>query len=241
VAVALATARGLVAAVRAAVGRRLRLRRPNAGLLRDQRGAQAARRGFWILGLGDRAHDHDAARARGHDLAHVGGIDAADGEPRVGRVHGRVADEVEADGGPAGLGRRGMNRADGDVVGVAGAGDLPGRVGGAADDAVGADDCARSRDGSVVLADVHAVRVRRASEVGSVVDHEERTGVVGCAPEDGGGGEQLVVARVLVAQLQHVDAAGKRGAQEALRAPIADEVEAGSGQSLATIAHDCEG
>src|SRR6188472_340780 len=63
-----------------APGRRLRLRCANGSL---QLHAQRARRRLGIGRLGERADDDDPARAALDHLAHVAGVQPADGEPRA--------------------------------------------------------------------------------------------------------------------------------------------------------------
>ena len=58
-----------------------------------------------------------------------------------------------------------------------------------------------------------AVGARRDGEVGAVVDEEQRTGRRAERPRLGRGGEDLLVAGVLRAQLDEVDAASQRGLQ----------------------------
>ena len=94
--------------------------------------------------------------------------------------------------------------------------------------------------GRVVLAHVDAVGLGRDGKVGPVVHDEQRAVLVGDVPEHLRRVEHLLIARLLVAQLHHVDAARERRAQERLRTPVADEVEPGACEAVATIAHDGE-
>src|SRR4051794_40642861 len=73
---------------------RLRLRRPNALFLADQRLAQRSCRRARIVGLRDRAHDDRPPRSRGGHRADRSPIDPADREPRVGGVDRRMADQL---------------------------------------------------------------------------------------------------------------------------------------------------
>ena len=94
----------------AVVGHRVRLPAP-------RRAARAARaRPARVLGGGDRAQHAHARGARVERLAEVARVEAADREERHRRVRGRVADQLEADRRPPGLGRRLVDRADADVV-----------------------------------------------------------------------------------------------------------------------------
>ena len=124
-----------------------------------------------------------------------------------------------------------MDRADADVVGHRARVDLLGAVGGQADERVGPGDCARLGDRAVVLADVHAVGAGRGDEVGPIVEDEQRASDLAPLARDGGSGEDLLVGRVLAAQLEDVDAAAQRGREHGLqRAPagrgVADQVQA---------------
>ena len=90
-----------------------------------------------------------------------------------------------------------------------------------------------------------AVGAGGRDEVGTVVEDQQRTGVVAQAARDRGRGEQLVVARRLVAQLHDVDAAGERrdehvGELAAARQQVAYEVQARvpqAGAAVVEIAH----
>ena len=100
-------------------------------------------------------------------------------------------------------------------------------------------------DRHVVLADVAAVGAGRCDEVGPVVEDQQRAGLVAQPAGDGGCGEQLLVAGLLVAQLDDVDAAGERRGEHALqRAPtrlaVADEVQdrrVQAGAAIARVVH----
>ena len=96
----------------------------------------------------------------------------------------------------------------------------------------------RVLDRGVVLADVDPVGVAGARQVGVVVDDEERRVVVGEATEGDAGAFDLRPPELLLAQLDDVDAAAERGAQQrfgidAVGARVADEVEARGAQPLA--------
>ena len=166
-----------------------------------------------------------------------GRVEAADREPRrVDDVLGGPAHVFRTRGGAAGLRRRRMHRARGEVVDVrvgVGRRALRRCVRRAADDRVRAGDRARRGGRAVVLADVDAVRAARGDEVGPVVEDEERTVRVGGGPELPRGDDQLVVAERLVAQLHDVRAAPQRGLQEGPRARVADQVQTGCGEALA--------
>ena len=89
---------------------------------------------------------------------------------------------------------------------------------------------------------MHAVGVRRDGEVGTVVDEEEGAVRGAARPGVARGGEHLVVAGALVAQLDDVDPAAQRRLEDvAQRAPagtaVADEVQAGGGEALAAGVH----
>ena len=72
-------------------------------------------------------------------------------------MRGGVAHGVQPDGGSPGLGRRGVDGTDRDVVHAGGRVDLLGGVRGAADQPVVAHDRSRLVDRQVVLAEMHAV------------------------------------------------------------------------------------
>jgi hypothetical protein len=76
-----------------------------------------------------------------------------------------------------------------------------------------------------------------------VVEDEQRPRLVAPVAGDRGGGEQLVAAGLLVAQLHDVDAAGERRAQHvgqgtAARAQVAHEVQPGGAQPRASVVED---
>ena len=88
---------------------------------------------------------------------------------------------------------------------------------------------------------MHAVGAGRDREVGPVVQDEERAVLVAQRAEGRGGGEDLVVGRVLLAQLEHVHAARERLAQHVLAgARIGDEIEARLGESRRVGRHAAE-
>src|SRR3990172_9125430 len=66
----------------------------------DERGPKLAGGGFRVWRIPDRAHDCDPPRACADDVLDVCPVDAADGEPRLARVRGRVAHELEPDRRP---------------------------------------------------------------------------------------------------------------------------------------------
>src|SRR4029453_8262621 len=86
-------------------------------------------------------------------------------------------------------------------------------------------------------------RARRRHEVGPVVQPEERTVLVAQPPEDGGRAHELVVARRLVAELDHVNPAGERRREQLFEArpPIGDEVPPRPPESLAAGIHRAYG
>ena len=157
-----------------------------------------------------------------------------------GALAGRVGDQLEADAGPPLFGRRLPDRADADVVDrrLRRGRDLLLGVGREAEDRLRAEQLAGLGGGRVVLADVDPVGVAGAGQLGVVVDDEE--GAVGVAEAAEGERRQLDLAprQGLLAQLDDVDAAAQRGAQQRLwiaapRAGVADEVEPRGAQPLA--------
>src|SRR6185369_8700561 len=105
------------------------------------------------------------------------------------------------------------------------------------DDRLRAEQLPRLGGGHVVLPDVDTVGVAGPGQLGVVVDDEE--GAVGVAEAAVGERRQLDLAarRLLLPQLDDVDAAGQRRAQQRLelaaaRTRLADEVEAGRAQGL---------
>ena len=86
------------------------------------RAARSARGRARVGGLGDRADDDDALGAGRDDRVHVAGVDAADREPRHGRVRGGVARRARAPtAGRPGLVGVAWTGPDADVVGAAAA------------------------------------------------------------------------------------------------------------------------
>ena len=94
--------------------------------------------------------------------------------------------------------------------------------------------------GRVVLAHVDAVRAARLDQLRVVVEEEQRAVLVrGAAERLGQRDDLLGAARGLLAELDQVDAAAQRRVEQGLRVAIAgpslaDEVEAGAGEPLAT-------
>src|SRR6185437_6756546 len=78
---------------------RLRLRCANACLAAQ---TERARRRLGIGRVGDRAHHGDPGRARRAHRRHIAGVDPADGKERRGGMSGRVAHQLQADGGATG-------------------------------------------------------------------------------------------------------------------------------------------
>jgi hypothetical protein len=156
-------------------------------------------------------------------------------------VPGGVIEQLQSDGLAIGLRRRRVDRSVADEVGVVGHRvDLPGRVGGQADEDVGPDDLTRLGHRRVVLADVHAVGAGGRGDVGPVVDDEQRPRLRAQVAGDRARGQQRVVGRRLVAQLEQVGAARKGGLQNlGQRSPagpgVGDEVQACAAQALAAV------
>ena len=163
-------------------------------------------------------------------------------------VRGGVADELRAHRGTAELSGGGVHRSDADVVDVRravgrgphGRVDLTGGVGGEPDEHVGADDLAHLGYGHVGLPNVDTVGAHGGGDVGAVVEDEQRAvGVARVGRHARGFGEELVL-QVLLAQLNHVDAAGDRGGEEVAqvaiaRHAIAHEVQARSREARAAL------
>ena len=174
------------------------------------RGAQRARRRLGVVApRRSRARRRSAARPPSTTAPTVSGSMPPMANHGTSTCERGVAQRLDADRRAPGLGRRGVHRADGDVVGAA----APARLGllhrvrREPDDRVVADELARAGDGHVVLADVHAVGAAGGREVGAVVEHEQRAGGVAALARALGRGQQLVVGGVLVAQLEEVGAA----------------------------------
>src|SRR5438067_3051455 len=92
----------------------LRLRRSADMRFLEPEGAGGRAR---IVRVADRAYDGDAVGAGGRYRCHVALVDAADGEPRLGRcVLCGIAHQFEPDGFAAGLGRGGIDGTDAEVV-----------------------------------------------------------------------------------------------------------------------------
>ena len=160
-----------------------RIRESIAAASRRARRSRRAGRGrcLGVGGLGEPAHDDEAAGAGGdHGRRRCSGVTPPVTNHGPGGVRGGVgARSSRPVPGPAGLGRRGVDRSGRDVVdGLAGGGVELGRgVGREADDGVGAEDAAGQRRRGVVLADVHAVGPDLEGEVGPVVEDERHAEV----------------------------------------------------------------
>ena len=84
-------------------------------------GAQIADQGGWIGGAEHLGNDDHARGAGGEHGGERGALDPADAEPRqCGASCGDKTDEIQAHGFVVGLGRRGEDGADGEVVERAG-------------------------------------------------------------------------------------------------------------------------
>ena len=210
-----------------------------------ERRAQRLRRRAGRLGVADRPHDPEPLRARRRRPRRVRRVDPADREERVRRGLGGVGDELEADARAALFGRRLPDRPDADVVdrqpgrgarsaprsGSSGRRSPPGR-------AARGPRPPRRRPG-------RRGRRRRAGlrQLGVVVDDEEGAVGVAEAAEGERGELDLAAGQRLLAQLDDVDAAAERRAQERLgvaaaRVGVADEVEARGAQPLAAQRSD---
>lgn len=130
-----------------------------------------------VGGLEEAGDDDDAARSGGEDGGEVFQLDAANAEDGSPSGFVDAADVVEADGGVIGLGRRGEERAEADVIRLGGASEgLGDGVGGFPDDGAGSGKLAGLGDGEVVLADVCAGGAGAFDEFGVVVEDEGNTG-----------------------------------------------------------------
>ena len=87
-------------------------------------------------------------------------------------------------------------------------------MGGEADQHVRTDQLADLAHGHVVLAHMHPVGARLARDERTVVDDQQRAEPLAQRARGVGDDQQLVVGKVLLAQLHDVHAAGDRGAQE---------------------------
>ena len=213
----------------------LRQRRPRW----PERSARAAASGSGASVIARTTAIRVAPAAR--TAADVAGVDPADGEERRGGVGGGVAHQVQPHRGAAGLGRRGVDGADPDVVDLglgAGRVDLRGRVGGQPDDAVGTDQGARLRHRHVVLADVDAVGAGCGHQVGPVVEDERHA--VRAAHRARSGARWPRWPRrsaSLSAQLDDVDAPAQRLLQEGIGLLAADEVQPRGLEGVADVGH----
>src|SRR5450759_5569729 len=139
-----------------------------------------------VPGGGDGAQHAHAPRAGVEHAQDVLAVDPADREERDVGVSRGVADELRADGGTSGLGGRGVDGADADVVDVwvalgrdaRGGVDMQRGVGGEPDQHVRPHDLARLLHRHVVLADMDAVGADRRGDVRPVVEDEQRAELI---------------------------------------------------------------
>ena len=98
---------------------------------------------------------------------------------------------------------------------------------------------ARLASRHVVLAHVHSVGGARLDQVRPVVQPEQRAVLVAQPPEHGGRAHELVVARLLVTELDHVHPAGERRREQLLEPwpYIGDEVQPRTREPLAAGIH----
>ncbi len=87
-------------------------------------------------------------------------------------------------------------------------------MGGEPDQHVGADQLAHLRDRHVLLADVHPVGADLARDERTVVDDQQRAEPLAQRPRGVRDRDELLVGQLLLAQLNDVDAAGDRLAQQ---------------------------
>src|SRR4051812_1776742 len=182
--------------------RRFLLRLPT-----DRLPAQHLGGGARIVRVANRANNGDAF---GADLPRPPGVDAADREPRLAHVLLGVADELEADRRDARLRCRLVHGSDAQVVDGRIARrcvDLRRRVRREADEHLRSHRGANVRDRLVVLADVHAVGIAGESKVRPVVHHEQRVVLVAQLAQPAAARHDLLVGRVLLAELHDVHAA----------------------------------
>ena len=86
---------------------------------------------------------------------------------------------------------------------------------------------------------MHPVRPARVHQIGPVVQPEQRIVLVAQPPEHGGRADELVIARRLVAELDHVHSAGERRREQLVEAGpyIGDEVQPRPREPLAAGIH----
>jgi hypothetical protein len=83
---------------------------------------------------------------------------------------------------------------------------------------------------------VDAVRARGHGEVGPIVEDEQRPARLAALARALRGGEQVVVARGLVAQLHEVGATRQRAVERALEAAdVGNEVQVRAGEARAAL------
>ena len=80
--------------------------------------------------------------------------------------------------------------------------------------------------GLIVLADVNAVGAALEREIGAIVHDEQRTVLVAERAQRLPGGNDLLVARMLLAKLDDVDAATQRGGHHVDRSGVDYQVKA---------------
>ena len=154
-------------------------------------------------------------------------------------MSGGVGDELQADGGTPGLGRRLVHRADRDVVDglLASRVHLLRCVRRETDDSLRAEQLPRLGHRRVILADVHAIGIGLQCQVGPVVHHEQDVVLGADHLEALGGTENFVIVQVLAAELHQIDAALQRRVQERVGPGIAYQVEASLGELLLASRH----
>ena len=92
-------------------------------------------------------------------------------------------------------------------------------------------------DRRVVLAEMHPVGAGRDSQVGAIVDDQQRSVLLARTLEPAGGSQDRVIGRILHPQLDDLDPAPQSRPQEPVGLLVADQVQVGGSETLAAVGH----
>lgn len=180
--------------------------------------------GLRVFGSADGTADGDAACSGGDDFREVFRVNSPDGigGERTGTAD--VANQIETDEFLEGLGFRGEDRSDADVIRTVAEGlfGLFDRMSRDADEALRANDAAGIKNAEFFLADMDAIGVNQNGEVGAVVHDEEGAEFAGPFADASTVLDEFAVGHRFFSNLDDSDAGLKRSADDGSRTATAE-------------------